>query len=214
MYVHDRLATTAIEGNTLSEEEVVKHLPGELKLPPSREYLGQEVDNIIAACNGILSEIRNGRRPVLDFSRVCELNRLVQEKLPLNAGVKPGELRTFDVGVARYRGAPAQDCRFLLERLCEWLNGKEFQPGGGMDLAFAIIKAMLSHLYLAWIHPFADGNGRTARLVEFQILICSGVRQSMSASIMGACERCLGVAMVTHIKPAILHNILSDQNTN
>jgi len=169
------LATTAIEGNTLSEEEVVKHLAGELKLSPSREYLGQEVDNIIAACNGILSEIRNGHRPVLDFSRVCELNRLVQEKLPLNEGVKPGELRTFDVGVARYRGAPAQDCQFLLERLCEWLNGKEFQPGGGMDLAYAIIKAMLSHLYLAWIHPFADGNGRTARLIEFQILICSGV---------------------------------------
>ena len=42
-------------------------------------------------------------------------------------------------------------------------------------MAYAIIKAMLSHLYLAWIHPFADGNGRTARLIEFQILICSGV---------------------------------------
>jgi Fic family protein len=169
------LATTAIEGNTLSEEEVVKQLAGELKLPPSREYLGQEVGNIIAACNGILSEIKNGRRPVLNFSRICELNRLVLDKLPLNEGVKPGELRTFDVGVARYRGAPHQDCQFLLERLCEWLNGKEFQPGEGMDLAYAIIEAMLSHLYLAWIHPFADGNGRTARLVEFQILICSGV---------------------------------------
>jgi len=44
-----------------------------------------------------------------------------------------------------------------------------------MNMAFAMIKAMLSHLYLAWIHPFADGNGRTARLLEFQILISSGV---------------------------------------
>jgi Fic family protein len=34
---------------------------------------------------------------------------------------------------------------------------------------------VLAHLYLAWIHPFGDGNGRTARLVEFQILISSGV---------------------------------------
>ena len=33
----------------------------------------------------------------------------------------------------------------------------------------------LAHLYLAWIHPFGDGNGRTARLEEFQILLCSGV---------------------------------------
>jgi cell filamentation protein, protein adenylyltransferase len=38
-----------------------------------------------------------------------------------------------------------------------------------------VIKAVLAHLYLAWIHPFGDGNGRTARLIEFQILINSGV---------------------------------------
>ncbi|HLM85891.1 MAG TPA: hypothetical protein VK272_06850, partial [Solirubrobacteraceae bacterium] len=31
-------ATTAIEGNTLSEEEVVEHLAGRLRLPPSQAY--------------------------------------------------------------------------------------------------------------------------------------------------------------------------------
>src|SRR4051812_29515706 len=41
------LATTAIEGNTLSEKEVLDHLEGKLKLPPSREYLAQEIDNVI-----------------------------------------------------------------------------------------------------------------------------------------------------------------------
>jgi len=35
----------------------------------------------------------------------------------------------------------------------------------------------LAHLYLAWIHPFGDGNGRTARLLEFQILMSSGIPQ-------------------------------------
>ena len=38
------LATTAIEGNTLSEEEVLQHLRGELNLPPSKEYLSREID--------------------------------------------------------------------------------------------------------------------------------------------------------------------------
>ena len=42
-------------------------------------------------------------------------------------------------------------------------------------MVFAILKAILAHLYLAWIHPFGDGNGRTARLIEFQILVSSGV---------------------------------------
>jgi len=40
---------------------------------------------------------------------------------------------------------------------------------------YAIIKAVVAHLYLAWIHPFGDGNGRTARLIEFMILVTSGV---------------------------------------
>ena len=46
---------------------------------------------------------------------------------------------------------------------------------GHSRLAPPIVKAIVSHLYLAWIHPFSDGNGRTARIVECQILLNSGV---------------------------------------
>jgi hypothetical protein len=38
-----------------------------------------------------------------------------------------------------------------------------------------VLKAIMAHLYLAWIHPFGDGNGRTARLLEFDILTRAGV---------------------------------------
>src|ERR1035438_5894746 len=47
------LATTAIEGNTLTEKQVLQHLEGKLKLPRSKEYLAQEIDNIVGACNRI-----------------------------------------------------------------------------------------------------------------------------------------------------------------
>ena len=33
----------------------------------------------------------------------------------------------------------------------------------------------MAHLYIAWIHPFGDGNGRTARLLELDTLLQSGV---------------------------------------
>ncbi|MGH2823431.1 MAG: Fic family protein, partial [Thermoleophilaceae bacterium] len=36
-------------------------------------------------------------------------------------------------------------------------------------------RAAVAHLYIAWVHPFGDGNGRTARLVEFGILTAAGV---------------------------------------
>jgi Fic family protein len=169
------LATTAIEGNTLSEEEVLRHLDGKLELPPSRDYLRQEIVNIIEGCNAILEDVRLQHAPMISPRRIMDLHRTVLRKLTTEDDVVRGEIRTKSVGVARYRGAPAEDCEFLLARLCEWLNGDDFKPAPGQGIAFATLKAILAHLYLAWIHPFADGNGRTARLLEFQILIASGV---------------------------------------
>ena len=87
----------------------------------------------------------------------------------------PGQIRKNVVGGFSYRGAPPEDCEFLLDRLCEWLNGKDFDGPPDLRIAFAIVKAVVSHLYLAWIHPFGDGNGRTARLVEFDILFSAGM---------------------------------------
>src|SRR5574337_132586 len=93
------LATTAIEGNTLSEEEVLRHLQGTLKLPPSREYLAQEIDNIVSACNRMLEEITAGRTPTLTSGRIKELNRIALNKLTLDEGVVSGDIRTHGVGV-------------------------------------------------------------------------------------------------------------------
>jgi Fic family protein len=169
------LATTAIEGNTLSEEEVLRHLEGKLDLPPSRKYLSREIDNIIKASNRLLREISEGVIPGLSPERIREINRHVLDGLEVEKEVIPGELRCHSVIVGRYRGAPAEDCAFLLEKLCTWLESPDFSGENDFRISYAIIKAVLAHLYLAWIHPFGDGNGRTARLVEFQILITSGV---------------------------------------
>lgn len=170
------LATTAIEGNTLSEQEVVQHLEGKLKLPPSREYLAREVDNIIEACNDIVSNIESSEFATLSVSMIKNFNRGVLTDLSLEEGVIPGEIRDYNVMVANYRGAPPEHCEDLLQKLCEWLNGTGFKTDKpDLELPFAILKAVVAHLYLAWIHPFGDGNGRTARLVELQILFSSGV---------------------------------------
>jgi len=79
------------------------------------------------------------------------------------------------VTVGHYRAAPREDCEYLLERLCDWVNGPDFAPQGELVVGMAILKAILAHLYIAWIHPFGDGNGRTARLVEFDVLLKAGV---------------------------------------
>jgi Fic family protein len=45
----------------------------------------------------------------------------------------------------------------------------------GQQFDDAIIQAVVTHVYIAWIHPFGDGNGRTARLLEFYLLVRAGV---------------------------------------
>lgn len=171
-------ATTAIEGNTLSEEEVTRLIDGSLRLPPSQEYLAQEVDNVVAACNAIAGQvIDQGSRP-LTVDDICQYNEQILEQLDLpEQEVVPGAIRHYDVVVGRYRAAPAGDCRYLLERMCDWLNGSDFVGDINDPLGFVkvVTKALIAHLYLAWIHPFGDGNGRTARLVEFRILVESGL---------------------------------------
>jgi len=115
-------------------------------------------------------------RDGLTTATICAFNRQVLDGLPLKNGVVPGEIRMDSVVVGSvYRGAPGEDCRYLLDQMCAWLEGPAFRGPEEMGFAFAVFKAVLAHLYLAWIHPFDDGNGRTARPLEFEILLAAGV---------------------------------------
>ena len=168
-------ATTAIEGNTLSEEDALKAVQGRLELPRSQQYLQQEIENVIDAANEIKNGLTRHEATAVITRQLTEYyNAKVLRNLPLDDGVVPGVIRNYSVGVARYRGAPSEDCPYLVERLCEWLNASELNTTDPeRRVPYAVIKAIIAHLYIAWIHPFGDGNGRTARLLEVQILLAA-----------------------------------------
>ncbi len=169
-------ATVAIEGNTLSEEEVRAEIAGGLDLPPSREYLGREVRNVVDATKDILERIRRQDTPRITAEFVAHLNGRILDGLEevLGDEVEPGVIRKHSVGVGRYRGAPAGDCEFLLDLMGGWLEEMPQIEAFGTDsdnrVATGVMRAVLAHLHIAWIHPFGDGNGRTARLVELALL--------------------------------------------
>jgi len=176
-------ATTAIEGNTLSEEEVRQRLEGKLPLSLSKEYLGREVDNILVATEAITEKMVDGESDELSVGRIKEYNRMVLHGLELEEGVVPGEIRAHAVRVANYTAVPPEDCEYLLGRLCAWVDKSELLNRDDGPIATGILKAILAHLYMVLIHPFGDGNGRTARLIEYQILLGAGV-PSMSAHLL------------------------------
>lgn len=169
-------STTAIEGNTLTEEEVLAQVKGELEVPPSRAYLQKEVENMISAYKQVAEQILKPTDAApLSVEEIKSFNRLVLRDIPMPEGGRAGEVSPHRVVVGRYLGAPREDCEYLLAQLCEWLATD--WTGGRPELhaGMTLLKAILAHLYLAWIHPFADGNGRTARLMEFRILLGGGV---------------------------------------
>lgn len=169
------LATTAIEGNTLTEQEVRDRIERRRALPPSREYLGKEIDNILEACNAILEGVKARRLVPLTVDLLRTLNERVLRDLKLEPEVIPGQVRKHSVGVGPYLGPAAEDCEFLLQKLCDWLNSRDFAGPEEDSVIYGLIKSIVAHVYLAWIHPFGDGNGRTARLLEVKFLLEAGV---------------------------------------
>lgn len=166
------LATIAVEGKTLEEEEIRKYLGASLELPPRELYPEQKINNIVGACESISAAIDPDGYAPLTPEDVRGYNTLVMCDLDRREDVVPGELRRHSVVVGINRSVPAKDCESLLDEFCEWINGLEFPMG--MAKPYSILAAIASHLYLVWIHPFGDGNGRTARLVEFRYLLQAG----------------------------------------
>lgn len=85
---------------------------------------------------------------------------------------EPGALRphgwNVTFGTPTCRGAEGgAECRTAFDSLCSAIGG-EFRQHD------RIIQAIATHYHVGSMHPFGDGNGRTARLVEFLLLVRSG----------------------------------------
>lgn len=63
----------------------------------------------------------------------------------------------------------------LVVQLCGWLKEIFHYEDGKQNFIEQVLQAIVSHVYIAWIHPFDDGNGRTARLIEFFLLLRAGL---------------------------------------
>jgi Fic family protein len=174
--VRGAAASTQIEGNPLTEEHLRAAIDHRGDVPQAHEYHQREQLNIVEACNAFVTTLESGKRLEISVDQIKRLNALVLQGTNYPEEVVPGEISQHSVVVADvYRGAPRSDCLYLLDRLCEFLRSDDFAMGEQFAMAEAILRALVAHLYLAWIHAFGDGNGRTARLMEVQILLNAGV---------------------------------------
>ncbi|ORA80664.1 Fic family protein [Mycobacterium malmoense] len=182
-------ATTAIEGNTLSEAEIKQIVAkGTAHVGKSRQYQEREVQNVLGAIYEMDEALRAGMRLPITRERLERLNFQILDGIPDEPQVVPGKLRKHNVSAGRYLAPRWQDVPELVDRFVRWLAELRsvVRPESPVRDRFvnAVLAAMLAHLYIAWIHPFGNGNGRLARLIEVQILSESGVVPIVATNLL------------------------------
>ncbi|OQY45856.1 MAG: hypothetical protein B6240_08165 [Desulfobacteraceae bacterium 4572_87] len=173
-------ATTAIEGNTLSEKEIERLQEG-WSLPPSKEYLEIEVKNILEAFNTLLCEIvREDKVSLVTPDLIKHFHKMIGKGLGEHFDAIPGRFREDRRHVGPYLAPDHKHVPELIINLCDWLREAFRYKDEGQGFRKAVIQAIVTHVYIEWIHPFGDGNGRTGRLLEFYILLRAGLPNIVS----------------------------------
>jgi Fic family protein len=109
--------------------------------------------------------------PFLTPTRICVLNLVAMSGVIESAG----QIRSREVEItgSRHVPPPCEEVPALLEQMCEVVA----DPSG--DPLFAAAYALWR---ICWIHPFDDGNGRTARAASY-VLLCHGLGLELPGKI-------------------------------
>lgn len=168
-------SSTAIEGNKLTIEQVEALANGKDVIATDKDK--KEVLNYLEALDGIHSFTKKGKVKVEDL---LQIHGMVSKDV-LSDNKHSGVFRDRQVFVGRrvfdgtgfkeeveYMPPQTKDVPGLVKEFIDWLNIDktwEINP---------VLLAGITHYEIAGIHPFIDGNGRTARLFATRILYLSG----------------------------------------
>lgn len=167
--------TAAIEGNPLTEEKVAEILSspeGTKKFQRAEK----EIINLKSAYDFVVG-LQPSKSPFeLTEEIVKKIHLMITKDIEHEYNV-PGQYRNHivKVGNEEHGGIYTppkilEDISTLMKEFILWINSKELLE---LDPA---IRSALSHYHLGLIHPFGDGNGRSARIVEALLLRSAGIR--------------------------------------
>ena len=158
-------ASNKIEGNPLTEEQANNAMESD----PHKHFLKpeQEMRNYYLALELLEKKLKSkepfSKELILEVQAIVE-NGASREKIGLRGPMPPGMLFAVydsESGIPEYIPPEYTDIPSLLEELVEYVNTTDDHP---------LIIAAIVHYQLVTIHPFEDGNGRTARLLSGYIL--------------------------------------------
>ena len=161
--------TAAIEGNPLDEERVGEILSESDKVD-SRTRAEQEIVNLKEAYNAI-KDIDSLKLVFIPREKsIKAIHSDVTSSIEYENNI-PGTYRDVKVKVGdREHGGTYtppkcyKDIQLLMEKYIEFINSEE------INALHPILRAAIAHYHFSKIHPFGEGNGRTARIIEASLL--------------------------------------------
>jgi len=148
-------SSTSIEGNPLSLKQVEAVLSGKARLT-RHQYAETEVKNYKRALDFIDRRAQT-KQPIcpddiLAIHKIMMAGLLPEEKVGC---LREGNIYIVDQDEnVRYTGPKAGILAAELHELAQWLGAADIHP---------VLAAGILHYHFVSIHPFSDGNGRTAR---------------------------------------------------
>jgi Fic family protein len=157
-----------IEGAESTLEEALKFIKKKQKLAPNESL--QMIGN---NKRGLEYALKQFGKPI-SHEFICKLQLILTENTHKERPITMGEYRHGPVyivnglGQVIYEGPPAKKVPEMMDRFVEWINAD--------DNRNPLIKAGIVHLYFVHVHPFDDGNGRTARALSNLVLTNLGFK--------------------------------------
>ena len=174
--MEEAIASSQLEG-AASTREVAKDMLR--KKRPPRNQSERMIFNNYQTIQFILAN----KEAALTPEMLCQ----IQESMTLNTLENPAhagrfrqndEVRVEDytTGEVAHIPPPQRHLPELLRWYCAFANEESPSPAGsgGPGFMHPIVRACILHFLMGYIHPFADGNGRTARAVFYWYLLRKG----------------------------------------
>ena len=184
--MEEAIASSQLEGAATTRKVAKQMLESNRKPRNSSE---QMIVNNYAAMQWIVQN----KKTQLTEASILQIHRIItNDTLPNKE--EEGAFRTTDdvrivdvqTGEVLHTPPQQQDLEQLIKAFCSFINDREKEN----FFLHPISKAITIHFLIGYIHPFADGNGRTARALFYWYLIRKGYwlieYMSVSRIILGA----------------------------
>lgn len=168
--IQEAITSSQLEGSATTRE-VAKEMLRSGRAPRDKS------EQMILNNFHTMQNIRQWKDFPIDENLILEIHRCVTEQT-LDKPDAAGRFRLDSENVVItdpqgsevfHRPPPVHELSQRLSKMCDFANGKT--PG---YFIHPIIRAIILHFWLAYDHPFVDGNGRTARALFYWLMLREG----------------------------------------